>query len=134
MHKLIIWLEHLKRIAAFEVSTRFVIITLMVLGLWVATRDLQFPPGLQLNDKLIHMVVFFVFGFLMDMASSRHPFWLWKGLPLLAYGAGIEMLQYFTPFRSFSMLDLLADFSGILLYFMVRQLLFYIDDRRRSDN
>ena len=134
MHKLIVWLEHLKRIAAFEVSTRVVIITLMVLGIWVATKDLQFPPGLQLNDKLIHMVVFFAFGFLMDMASSRKPFWLWKGLPLLAYGAGIEVLQYFTPFRSFSVLDLVADFSGIFTYFLIKSLVIYLDNNHRSDN
>lgn len=134
MHNFIVWLEHLKRIAAFEVSTRVVIITLMVLGLWVATRDLEFPPGFELNDKIIHMAVFFAFGFLMDMAYSRKPFWLWKGLPLFAYGAGVEVLQYFTPSRSFSKWDLVADFLGICLYFMVRELLFFIDDRRRSDN
>lgn len=122
MHNMILWVRYLRRVLAFKIGVRAVVISLMLLGSWVATRKLNFPPELSLNDKFIHMVVFFGFAFLMDLAISRRPFWLWKGLPLLAYGAIIEIMQYFSPDRSFSILDWVADFSGILLYFIMKSI------------
>ena len=125
MHKLILLVRQLRRVAFFKVSTRTLVIFLMIAGAWVATRTLDFPETIELNDKVIHAVVFFGFALLMDLAVSRHPFWLWKGLPLLIYGAIIEIMQYFSPERSFSLLDWLADFSGILLYFIIKLLLLW---------
>ena len=95
---------------------------------------LEFPPDLSVNDKLIHVVVFFGFALLMDMASSRNPFWLWKGLPLLIYGGGIEIAQYFTEFRSFSIADWFADFAGILLYYIIKSVIVFFDRKSSSDN
>ncbi len=138
MHHLITVVRHLRRIAAFEISTRTLIIILMVTGAWVATQKLEFPELLSISDKVIHIFVFFGFAVLMDLATERHPFWLWKGLPLLVYGAGIEILQYFSPDRSFSVLDWLADFLGIFLYFLLKIGLLWWDSRsspeEKSDN
>lgn len=126
MEQLILLVRQLRRVAAFKISTRMVVITLMLLGIWVATQKLEFPPDVNINDKLIHIVVFFGFAVLVDLSSSRKPFWLWKGLPLLVYGIGIEVMQYFTPFRSFSIMDMVADFAGILLYFLLKMVVIYI--------
>ena len=109
----------------FKVSVRLLIVFLMIAGAWVATRTLTSPEAIEINDKVIHAVVFISFAVLMDLATSRCPFWLWKGLPLLIYGAVIEVLQYFTPDRSFSLLDLLADLSGIVLYLILKSLLIW---------
>ena len=133
MEKLVLLVRQLRRIALFKVSTRMVVVTLMVLGVWVATKKLDFPPDVNVNDKLIHIIVFFGFAVLVDLSSSRKPFWLWKGLPLLGYGVGIEVMQYFTPFRSFSIMDMVADFAGILIYFCLKASVLYIV-KRNSDN
>ena len=127
MHKLIILVRRLRRIIFFKISTRALVVTLMIAGTWVATRTLDFPETMELNDKIIHIIVFFGFAVLMDLAISRHPFWLWKGLPLLVYGAIIEIMQYYSPDRSFSLLDWAADFFGILLYFMIKIFLLWVD-------
>jgi len=134
MHNLITLVRHLRRIAAFKVSTRAIVLTLMILGVWVATVKLELPPDLSVNDKLIHVVVFFGFALLMDLATSRNPFWLWKGLPLLIYGGGIEIAQYFTEFRSFSIADWFADFAGILLYFIIKSVIVFLDKKRFAHN
>ena len=126
MEQLILLVRQLRRVAAFKVSTRMVVITLMLLGIWVATKKLELPPDVNINDKFIHVVVFFGFAVLVDLSSSRKPFWFWKGLPLLAYGIGVEVMQYFTPFRSFSILDMVADFAGILLYVLLKMIVIYI--------
>ena len=69
-----------------------------------------------LNDKLQHAVAFFVLAFLLDFAWPRQP-WQWtKWLPLLGYGLFIEVVQFFLPFREFSLWDLAADALGLLLY------------------
>ena len=129
MQQLVLLVRKLRSIALFKVSTRTVVITLMLLGIWVATKKLEFPPDVNVNDKLIHIVVFFGFAVLVDLSSSRKPFWLWKGLPLLVYGVGIEVMQYFTPFRSFSIMDMAADLAGILLYFLLKILVLFIVNR-----
>lgn len=129
MHHLIVFIRHLRRIAAFEISTRALVMVLMIAGVWVATQKLELPEELSVNDKVIHAVVFFGFSVLMDLAVDRHPFWLWKGLPLVLYGIGIEILQYFSPDRTFSLLDWFADFVGIFIYFLIKMGLLWWDGR-----
>ena len=128
----IVWVRYLRRIKAVKYSVFAFLLMLMLLGVKVATIPLNFPESLQLNDKFIHAVVFFGFAFIIDVVTSREPFWLWKGLPLIVYGFGIEVLQYFSPDRSFSLLDGLADVVGVLLYWLAKQLLYMYEQRRLS--
>ena len=120
----------LRRIKPFRYSVFVFMILLMLLGVKVATMPLEFPEGFQLNDKLIHVVVFFGFAAIIDLVTSREPFWLWKGLPLILYGFGIEVLQYFSPDRSFSLLDGLADAAGVLLYWFGKQFFYMIEQKQ----
>lgn len=79
-------------------------------------EDSPFTLLTFLNDKLQHAGAFFVLAFLLDFAWPRQP-WQWtKWLPLLGYGLFIEIVQYFIPFREFSLWDLAADGLGLLLY------------------
>ena len=134
MHKIILWVRQLRGVPSFKISTRMLVLGLMMAGAWVATITLDFPETIDVNDYLKHFIVFFGFSVLMDLAISRHPFWLWKGLPLLIYGAIIEIMQYFSPDRSFSVLDWLADFSGILLYFLIKMALVWVDSKWRPNS
>ncbi len=129
VHRGIVWVRYLRRIKSVKYSFFAVLILLMLAGIKVATMPLEFPESLQLNDKVIHVIVFFGFAVLVDLVSSREPFWLWKALPLIIYGIGIEVLQYFSPERSFSILDALADTGGVLLYWLVKQVLYWMDRR-----
>jgi VanZ family protein len=101
----------------------------LVLGVWAATTPMDSPSLPQINDKLVHMGVFFCFAMLADLSISRKPFWFWKALPLLFYGAFIEVLQYYTPNRSFEINDWLADLSGIFVYYMLKYLLRWYADQ-----
>lgn len=127
--------RQLRQIYLFKVSMRSFVIVLMVLGAWVATEKLVFPPStISVNDKLIHIIVFFGFSVLVDLCSSKKPFWLWKGLPLLGYGMLIEVLQYFTPHRSFSIPDMIADSAGISLYLGLKFGFLYVVKRNIKDS
>jgi len=134
MHELIRLVRQLRRVTLFKMSTRILVILLMVTGSWVATITLEFPEAVDVNDYLKHAIVFLGFAVLMDLAISRHPFWLWKGLPLIVYGLIIEVMQYFSPERTFSLFDWLADFSGILLYFIIKLFLLRLDSIRIAND
>ncbi len=69
-----------------------------------------------LNDKIEHAAAFFALAFLLDFAWPRQAWSPAKWLPLLGYGLLIEVVQYFIPFREFSLWDLAADGLGLLLY------------------
>jgi len=128
MHQLIQLVRRLRQIALFKISTRTTILVLMALGAWVAAIQIDFPETVNWIDKVIHVVVFFGFAVLMDLATSRKPFWLWKGLPLVVYGLGIELMQYFIPIRDFSWLDLMANITGIAVYFIIKRIVVFYDN------
>lgn len=130
IHKTIVWVRYLRRIKWVKYSVFAFLLLLMLAGAKVATIPLKFPDSLQLNDKLIHLLVFFGFALIIDLVTSREPFWLWKAMPLIVYGFGIEVLQYFSPDRSFSLLDGLADAAGVLLYWLAKQVLYQLERRR----
>ena len=133
MHKLILWYRLLRKNLFFKAFIRSALVFLVILGGWVATRNLEFPDSIELNDKVKHIIVFWGFAVLIDMTSSRHPFWLWKGIPLVLYGLIIEILQYFSPDRTFSLLDWVADIFGILLYFIVKVIIVWLDSKRNPN-
>ena len=78
--------------------------------------------GIKHLDKVMHLGAFFSLALLLDNASLRQ-FWQWKAPLLLSYGAMIEVLQAFVPWRSFSVADWVADALGIALYWLVWWLL-----------
>ena len=67
-------------------------------------------------DKLVHAAGFLLLAFFADAGWPHLGFVRAKYLPLLAYGLVIECLQHYLPGRSFELLDILADGSGLLLY------------------
>jgi VanZ family protein len=121
LYRMILFVRHLRSRVVFSTSIRFLVVALMLAGMWVATQALNVSSDYEPNDKLMHFVVFFGFSVLVDLSSARKPFWLWKGLPLLVYGMIIEIMQYFSLERSFSLFDWYADFIGVFLYFLLKK-------------
>ena len=79
----------------------------------------EFPPAENINDKVSHLLAFLALAIVADYSFPEKDFIVSKGLPLLAYGIGIEIVQYFLPYRSFSVLDMIADAMGLLVYVLV---------------
>ena len=69
------------------------------------------------------MLVFLFLALIADHAFASTGFNWSKVLWLMAYGIAIEILQYFIPGRDFSILDMLADASGLLIYFILTKTL-----------
>ena len=132
MRRLILFIQSVRGIVFVRYSVRCLYICLIILGAWVATHEVQASSEYEISDKLIHGVVFFGFAVLADFSSLHPSFWRWKGVPLLIYGACIEIMQYFTPERSFSLLDWWADFLGVLLYFAMKKGCVWIAQKKKE--
>ena len=103
-----------------RIASSILLLILLPLSLWVALMPLDhYVFTITFSDKVLHFVVFFGFALLADIALINKSFWSWYGLPLIAYGALIEILQSFTPYRSFSTWDWLADLMGVVIVYLI---------------
>ena len=105
--------------ACNEIGFKLLLFLALVLVTWQATSPQPEDHQAIINDKLGHMLVFFCLAFIVDHAYATTRFNLKKFTWLLAYGIGIEVLQYYLPTRSFSLLDMVADAAGIALYWLL---------------
>jgi VanZ family protein len=89
---------------------------------FLAVAYLSFMPAPEMgdlqriSDKVHHAFAFYVLALLLDFAAPRSEFGLRKFFVLMAFGVAIECVQYFLPWREFSLLDMVADAVGLLLY------------------
>ncbi|CAM4168864.1 VanZ family protein [Pseudoalteromonas ostreae] len=103
--------------------TRRVYQTLFLISILVFTflfaRDFRGVgvSSLPHMDKLVHFTIFFVLAAVMVRAFKLPVF---VHLVLLAfYGIAIELMQSTIPYRSASVADVVADFSGAASFFLL---------------
>ncbi|MBF0329896.1 MAG: VanZ family protein [Nitrospirae bacterium] len=92
--------------------------TLAILILSVVPNYKHLPEVFSLSDILNHLGAFVVLSALLDFAYSKLKT-SQKIFMLLGYGLFIEIVQYFIPYRKFSVEDLLIDALGVAVYFLV---------------
>ncbi len=105
------------RTPAWRLTFRLALLAYLAIISFLAFAPLASTPGTG-YDKANHILAFFVLAGLADPAypgSSPARGWE-KWVSLLAFGLFIEAVQYFLPYRQFSLLDLAADGIGIWLY------------------
>lgn len=66
------------------------------------------------NDLLMHFTGYIVAAFSVSFARPRWLLWQRAAL-LISYSFAIEIGQHFNPPRTFSMADMLANSSGVIL-------------------
>lgn len=99
------------------------LVAALLITTFLATTTVDYPVVSGFHDKLQHIFAFFVLALLTDFSFPTLP-WSWrKSIPLLGYGLALEIIQYFIPGRFFSLLDLAADATGLLLYPLLLPLL-----------
>ena len=90
----------------------------------LSSFPLALPPGLQVRnvDKLIHMMEYGIFGYLLaraflEASSSelQKSFQMWAMIIAICYGFTDEIHQSFVPMRETSSIDLVCDGIGAIL-------------------
>jgi VanZ family protein len=88
----------------------------MITVLILSTLPVRHSIGFMINDKVAHFVAFYVCALLLDFSFPDSGFDLKKAVPLILYGLLIEIIQLYLSYRHFSLLDLLADAGGLMVY------------------
>ena len=80
----------------------------------VSLLPIEVPPQLDFwnSDKLVHISMYASLMLCFSQAYARQR-WLVVAIGLASFGALVEFLQSFTPTRSASVLDELANVLGI---------------------
>ncbi|WP_165857385.1 VanZ family protein [Marinobacter sp. JSM 1782161] len=108
---------------------RVALLVSMTAILWLATSDLDQPIQVSSWDKLNHVTAFVALTLLLRLGWPRLGVAASVAV-LLGYGLFIELCQAPLPYRSFSLLDLVADGVGIAAGLA----LWFLTVRRLSDN
>ncbi len=95
----------------FTLLTALVILFLCVIKLPESGSQATIPH----LDKLVHFLMFLFLSFVYYL--EKRALTLLIALFLAFYGAFIEFVQYFLPYRSADFFDWLADVLGILAVF-----------------
>lgn len=83
----------------------------------------QPPKAFSLaSDKFWHLLAYLVLYLSSQIAYHRHARQLTRFALLLGFSLLIEIIQYFVPNRQFSLLDLAANATGLLLGMLVCRL------------
>lgn len=109
---------HLKKMARIVL----VISVTIIFCLSVIKTGPELPGGL--SDKFYHAVAFLILSCLAGISFSGSNTSLYQSMVLLMYGILIEAVQYFLPYRSFSIADMVADGGGIAVYHFLARLFF----------
>jgi len=89
------------------------IISILVIE-YLATTSMEIEVVQNSWDKLNHFIAFSTLYILLYFAKYYTKVFHIV-LTLLLYGIQIEIVQYFIPCRSFSLLDIFADMVGVLI-------------------
>ena len=103
-----------------------------LLLLLVAILSLIPAPDTGVDDKLSHLLTYFLLGGWFGVLAADRRVLAWTFASLVVYGGAIELLQGTTDYRFAEWADLLADAVGaglgLTLYFTpLRRLLLFVD-------
>jgi VanZ family protein len=105
-----------------------------LLLLLVAVLSLVPVADTSVNDKLSHLVTYFVLGGWFALLAGNRTALTWTFAALVVYGGTIELLQSMTAYRQAEAADLLANAIGAglgmgLYLTPLRRLLLFVDRR-----
>lgn len=98
---------------------------MIVLAFAMLTPGTKFPEIdlFDFQDKAVHLICFFLQGYLWSgvgikkgMGTYKNPI-VWRNFLLFGIGCGIgfEFLQQYIPYRSFDLVDMIANALGACL-------------------
>ena len=108
------------------IACRVILVITMIAIMLLATARQSFPVVEAINDKANHFLAFGALALLGDFSFPVTRFALKKFLWLLSYGVLIEFVQYFLPYREASLLDVMADATGLAIYWLFNRILRFI--------
>ncbi len=104
----------------FLARVALVLSVVIIFCLSVIRTGPDLPGGL--SDKFYHTIAFLILSCLAGTSFPKTGSSFYQPVVLLLYGIVIEVVQYFLPYRSFSIADMVADAGGIFVYHFIVKL------------
>jgi len=96
---------------------RLGLISLLLIISYLAFTPIYHHPEVDTGyDKINHFVAFLILALFCNFSFPNKSIIHLTILPLCFYAVFIEVVQYFLPFRSFSLYDFVADVVALLFY------------------
>ncbi len=99
-----------------QMGMQLLLLLMLIFVAWVSLTPVYEPKPMLINDKLAHFLAYAMLAVTSDHAYATTRYSLKKVAMLFTFGVFIEIAQHFIPGREFSLLDMLANFSGLMLY------------------
>jgi VanZ family protein len=87
-----------------------------IMIIYLATTPRKITVVDNINDKINHIIAFYVLALLLDFSFPASAFHATKVLSLIGYALTIEMVQHFLSYRTFSLFDLGTDAFALVVY------------------
>jgi len=100
-----------------EIIAKVVLVFSLLIISYLAFTPQEEKQGLGF-DKLNHIFAFTFLAFISHQAFLHQSLIKLTILPLIIYGLFIESVQFFLPYRTFSLYDIMADIFGLLVYYL----------------
>jgi len=83
-----------------------------------------------------HLIAYFIAALLFYCAYRRDEiyFVLLSGFILFLYSLALEIIQFFLPYRTFNLKDVVANASGVIIFIFFWAIYFQIVKRMREGN
>ena len=108
----------MKRVSWIRLILLASLIIVLILSLVSASSIPNFATFAYLTDKLIHGIIYFYLAMLIFF--SKLEISIIKALTLLfIFGLFIEIIHYYHPYRYFELGDLLANFVGVFMCYLI---------------
>ena len=109
----------MKRVLWTRLALVFSLIAVFILSIVPASSIPNIAAFEYLTDKLIHGIIYFYLAMLIFISKFRSPNTKNLLLLLFIFGFIIEIIHHFHPYRYFEVGDLLANFIGIYIAYLI---------------
>ncbi|MDP2560036.1 VanZ family protein [Psychrobium sp. 1_MG-2023] len=96
---------------------RMALFSALVVFSYLFFSQQNIPQTIAHTDKYGHAIAFFVLSALLYKSRKFSRFS--QITLLIGYGALVEIIQHFIPYRSASLADVAADAAGVLLFHLI---------------
>jgi len=98
------------------------------------SKDILMSAKLTSSGFVVHGIAYFVGTLLCCQAFDKKniPFVVWPGLMIFLYSIVLEVVQFYLPYRTFNIYDVVANTSGIILFVVIWSLYLQISMRKKK--
>ena len=102
-----------------SIATKIILVLFLLLYLYLGTVNIPSNVAASFNDLVAHGLGYFILMIVAATAFPKKTVLLTIAFACFAYSVFIECVQFLLPYRSFSLLDIVANGLGVVCGFLL---------------